>query len=76
MAHACNPSYSGGRDQEALSWKPAWANSLRDSISKKPTTKKGWWSSSSGKSACLENVRPISNPVLPKKKKKSYSIAE
>jgi hypothetical protein len=40
-AHACNPSYSGGRDQEDRSLKPARANSLRDSISKKPFTKKG-----------------------------------
>jgi hypothetical protein len=28
VVHACNPSYSGGRDQEDLSSKPAWANSL------------------------------------------------
>jgi hypothetical protein len=27
MAHASNPSYSGGRDQEDLSLKPAQANS-------------------------------------------------
>jgi hypothetical protein len=27
MAHTCNPSYSGDRDQEDLSSKPAWANS-------------------------------------------------
>jgi hypothetical protein len=35
VAHACNPSYSGGRDQENQVSKPAWANSLRDPISKK-----------------------------------------
>jgi hypothetical protein len=35
MAHACNPSYSGGRDQEDCSLKPAWGKSLRDLISKK-----------------------------------------
>jgi hypothetical protein len=29
VAHSCNPSYSGGRDQEDHSSKPAWANSLR-----------------------------------------------
>jgi hypothetical protein len=29
--------------------KPAWAISLRDPISKKPITKKGWWSDSSGR---------------------------
>jgi hypothetical protein len=28
VAHTCNPSYSGGRDQEDHSLKPAWANSL------------------------------------------------
>jgi hypothetical protein len=27
VAHACNPSYSGGRDQEDHGWKPAPANS-------------------------------------------------
>jgi hypothetical protein len=27
VAHACNPSYSGGRGQEDHSSKPAWANS-------------------------------------------------
>jgi hypothetical protein len=29
MAHACNPSYSGGRDQEDHCLKPARANSWR-----------------------------------------------
>jgi hypothetical protein len=33
VAHACNPSFSGGRDQEDHGWKPAWANSSRDSTS-------------------------------------------
>jgi hypothetical protein len=46
VAHACNPSYSGGRQQEDCSSKPAWANSLQDPISKKHFTKKGWWSGS------------------------------
>jgi hypothetical protein len=27
VAHACDPSYSRGRDQEDLSSKPGWANS-------------------------------------------------
>jgi hypothetical protein len=27
VSHSCNPSGSGGRDQEDLSMKPAWANS-------------------------------------------------
>jgi hypothetical protein len=35
-----------GRDQEDHGSKPAPANSSRDPISKKPITKKGWWSGS------------------------------
>jgi hypothetical protein len=35
VAHTCNPSYSGGRDQEDLGSKPAQANSPWDPISKK-----------------------------------------
>jgi hypothetical protein len=35
VAHACNPSYSGLRDQEDGSLKPARANSLQDPILKK-----------------------------------------
>jgi hypothetical protein len=34
VAHSCNPSYSGGRDQEDHGSKPAQANSLQDPISK------------------------------------------
>jgi hypothetical protein len=40
VAHTCNPSYSGGRDQEDHSLKTAPANSLRDPISKKPFKKR------------------------------------
>jgi hypothetical protein len=35
VAHSCNPSYSGGRDQEDGSSKPAQTNSLQDPILKK-----------------------------------------
>jgi hypothetical protein len=28
VAYTCNPSYSGGKDQEDHDLKPAWANSL------------------------------------------------
>jgi hypothetical protein len=41
VAHACNPSYLGGRNQQDHGSKPAWANSSSDPISKKPITKKG-----------------------------------
>jgi hypothetical protein len=44
VAHACNPSYLGGKDQEDCSLKPAQArlagNSLQDPISKKAIMKK------------------------------------
>jgi hypothetical protein len=40
VAHTCNPSYSGGRDQEDCSLKPAGANSSQDPISKTPNTKR------------------------------------
>jgi hypothetical protein len=41
VAHTCNPSYSGGRDQEDRGSKPAWANSLRNPFLEKPITKIG-----------------------------------
>jgi hypothetical protein len=41
VAHTCNPSYSGGKDQEDHSWKPALANSSRDLILKKTFRKIG-----------------------------------
>jgi hypothetical protein len=37
VAHTCNPSYSGGRDQEDPGSKSARENSPRDPISKNPT---------------------------------------
>jgi hypothetical protein len=40
VAHACNPSYSGGRDQDS-DLKPAWANSSHDPILKKTQHEKG-----------------------------------
>jgi hypothetical protein len=40
VAHACNPSYSGGRAQEDHGSKPAQVNSLRDPILKIPITKR------------------------------------
>jgi hypothetical protein len=40
-AHACNPSYSGGRNQEDHGLKPTQANSSQDPITKKSITKIG-----------------------------------
>jgi hypothetical protein len=39
VAHVCNPSYSGGRDQENRGSKPAWTNRSRDPILKNPLQK-------------------------------------
>jgi hypothetical protein len=39
VAHACNPSYLGGRDQEDHDSKPTRANSLRPYLKKKKITK-------------------------------------
>jgi hypothetical protein len=40
VAHAYNPSYSGGRDLEDRGLKPAQSNSSQDLISKNPSQKK------------------------------------
>jgi hypothetical protein len=40
-AHTCNPSYSGGRDQEDLGSKPVWANGFERPYLKKTHHKKG-----------------------------------
>jgi hypothetical protein len=63
VAHACNPSYSGGRDQEDQGSKPAQANSSQDSILKNTHHEKGLveW---------LKVQALSSNPSTTKKKKK------
>jgi hypothetical protein len=40
VAHACNPSYSGGRDQKDRGLKPAQANRSLDPILKNPSEKR------------------------------------
>jgi hypothetical protein len=40
LAHTCNPSNSGSRDQEDYRLKPALANSSEDPISKNPSQKR------------------------------------
>jgi hypothetical protein len=63
VAHACDPSYSGGSDQKDRGLKPAQANSSQDPISKKFFTKKmvQW----------LKVEALSSNPSTTKKKKKT-----
>jgi hypothetical protein len=69
VAHTCNHSNSGGRDQEHHGLKPARANSSWNSVSKIPIIKKGWWSGS--------RWRPwVQAPVPKKKKKKEYRFAD
>jgi hypothetical protein len=41
VTHACNPNYSGGRDQEDHGSKPTGENSSGDFMSKKYHYKKG-----------------------------------
>jgi hypothetical protein len=63
MAHTCNPSYSGGRDQDDHGLKPAQANSSARPYHEKPFTKIGLveW---------LKVKAPSSSPTTTKKKKK------
>jgi hypothetical protein len=58
VAHACNLSYSGGRDQEDHCSKPAQANSSWDPISKKTHHKQA------------QDVGPQFKPLYCKKKKR------
>jgi hypothetical protein len=64
VAHACNPSYSGGRHQDDGVSKPAWANRSQDAILKKskPVTKRA--------GGVAQGVGQVQAPVSAKKKKK------
>jgi hypothetical protein len=67
VAHACNPTYSGGRDQEDRGLKPPQANSSWDPTLKNRSQKQGWWSGS--------RWRPwVRNPA-PQKQTKSLFLA-
>jgi hypothetical protein len=67
VAHAYNPSYSGGRNQEDRDSKPARANSSRDPISEKPFTKKGV-------GGVAQGVGSEFKPQYQKKEKKKLNI--
>jgi hypothetical protein len=62
IAHACNPSYSGGRDQEEHGSKQAWENSSKDPISKN--------TSQNGAGGVAQDVGTEFKPQYCKKKKK------
>jgi hypothetical protein len=61
MAHTCNPSYSGGRNEEDPSSKPDWENSSWDPISKIPNTRRA--------GGVAQGVGPEFKPQYHKKKK-------
>jgi hypothetical protein len=62
-AHACNPSYSGDRDQDDRSSKTAPANSLQAPVSKKIPSQKRT-------GGVAQGVSPEFKPWYCKKKKK------
>jgi hypothetical protein len=64
VAHACNPNYSGSRDQEDRGLKPTQANSSRDPISKNPSQNRA--------GGVAEGEGPEFKPKYCKKKKKIY----
>jgi hypothetical protein len=74
VAHACNPSYSGGKDQEDHSSKPAQANSSKNPILKKNQHKKGLAEWLSSKNACLASIETLSATKQEKGKKKYIYI--
>jgi hypothetical protein len=61
VAHTCNPSYSGGRDQEDNGFKPAQTNSSQDPISKISNTKRA--------GGVAQGVGPQFKPQYCKKRK-------
>jgi hypothetical protein len=67
MVHICNPSYSGGRDQEDQGSKLAQANSSRDSISENTQYKKR-----AGRVAQVVEPLPIKHEGPPPPKKEKY----
>jgi hypothetical protein len=64
VAHACNPSYSSGRDQEDCGLKPAQANSLQDPILR------GKKKSQNRAGGVTQGVGPEFKPQYWKKKRK------
>jgi hypothetical protein len=67
VAHACNPSYSGSRDQEDCSSKPAQENSSQDPILK--NNRAGGMTQVV--EHCLASLRPwVQTPVSPSPRKK------
>jgi hypothetical protein len=66
VAHGYNPSYSGGKDQEARSLKPAQVNNSGDPISKHLSQKRA--------GGVAQGVGPEFKPQYRKEKKKSLGL--
>jgi hypothetical protein len=69
VAHTCNPSYSGGRDQEDPCSKPAQANS-----SLRPYLEKSFTKNRAG--GMSQGEGPVFKPQYHRKKKPFYFIFE
>jgi hypothetical protein len=69
VAHAYNPSYSGGRDREDYSSKPAWVNSSEDLISKNLSQRKTKKNRVGGVAQSGSRWRPWVQTLVPQKKK-------
>jgi hypothetical protein len=67
VSHACDPIYSGGRNQEDCGSKPVSANSLGDTNLKNPITKKE-------AGGVAQGVGPEFKPQHRKKKKSGESF--
>jgi hypothetical protein len=65
VAHTCNPSYSGGRDQQDHGLKPAQGNSSWDPISKNPSQKRA--------GGVAQGVGLSSSPSITHTKKSQFS---
>jgi hypothetical protein len=68
VAHACNPSYSGGRDREDHGSKPAWKNSSVRSCLEKTHHEKGLV-----ERLKVKTLSSIPSTTKKKKKKKVHS---
>jgi hypothetical protein len=77
VAHACNPSYLGGWDQQDHSSRTTWANSLQDPTSK--ITRAKWTAGVACRALICNHVALSSKPDCIARlclKKKSYKIKE
>jgi hypothetical protein len=71
-AHTCNPSYSGGRDQEILVGRQP--GKIVETLSQKYNIKKVWWSDSSGKVPTSKCEALSLNTSTAKRKRKKEKV--